>query len=146
MSLLQQKCAHLLEKFPINEELRNDDLLFFMLFSNQITLMTKKLNHKAPEDLTTKERSDLIRQQLEYLNHEESELRELLPWKGHKQYPDNFEIDIEEARFEVADMFCFLINIARALNMSPFDLFKYTYTKQLQNLERQTNPEHGYIK
>ena len=145
MSLQQQKCSGLLERFPLPIKELSENGSFGVLFENQMILREKLLGPDSL-NLTDKQISDQIRLHIEAMIHETSELRELLAWKHWKQYPDNFSIDKEEARFEVADLMCFLMNIAILLGMSGDELLHYTYAKQKHNVERQEDPKLGYVK
>lgn len=144
MSLQKQACADLLNRYDeLSFDPENEDMLN-VLFDMQLAFR-KMLGGKMPNELTDIEKSALIRDHMEALTHECAELRELLAWKHWKKYPKDFKIDVAEARFEVADMMCFLMNIAILLGMHSGDFFKHTYCKQRHNVERQTNPTYGYI-
>jgi len=54
-------------------------------------------------------RKDWIRENCEAICDESSEIRDWLPWKHWKKY-DNFKIEWEEIRFELADILHFILN------------------------------------
>lgn len=144
MGLQQQKCSDLLSKYnPSDFDPGSDDRLM-LLVRNQISFRDL-LDKNRSGRLNDIKISKLICEQMEALTHECAELRELLAWKAWRKYPKNFEIDRVEAGFEVADMMCFLINIAIRLGMDGQELFRYTLAKQMHNVERQKDAKYGYI-
>lgn len=56
------------------------------------------------------------------------------PWKKTK-----IKLDVEQARFEIVDKLCFLLEMAMALGMDAEMLFQYHSRKVQINHERQTN-------
>jgi NTP pyrophosphatase (non-canonical NTP hydrolase) len=66
---------------------------------------------------------------------ETMELLDEVNWKHWKK--TRKDVDIEQARFEVADKVCFLLNIAMLLGMDAESVFQYFMCKVQINFERQ---------
>ena len=98
------------------------------------------------DNITPEERDNWTNIYLIALSDELAELRQEIRWKTWKHYPKDFKHDIEEARFEIADMMCFLMDLALVWGMTADDFYNYVKSKQLLNVKRQEDPKLGYVK
>ena len=81
------------------------------------------------------ERERWIKEMCLCLTVEAVELLDNVNWKHWKKTQK--AMDLEQARFEVADLMCFIFNTAMLLGMDAESLFQYTMRKQEINRERQ---------
>ena len=81
------------------------------------------------------ERERWIKEMCLCLAVEVVELLDNVNWKHWKKRQK--DMDLEQARFEVADLMCFIFNTAMLLGMDAESLFQYTMRKQEINRERQ---------
>jgi hypothetical protein len=139
MAILVQKCKEKLLDKQITDLRENKLGMLFAIQKN----FTKRF-HKLKVDNFKK--SYWTRVYMEAIDHEIAELRELLPWKNWKQYGKDFKFDEEEIRFEIADLMCFLMDIALLWGMDGDKFYQYVYSKQLLNVKRQEDPKFGYVK
>jgi dimeric dUTPase (all-alpha-NTP-PPase superfamily) len=72
------------------------------------------------------------------MSQEIAELTDSVPWKWWARYQ---ELDIQNARVEVVDLFHFLISTAQVLGMTAEDVFDAYVKKNEVNLKRQ---DDGY--
>ena len=134
----KQDCSKALQQFSSNGDML--DALFNMQkrFAERF--------HPIMDNISAGERDNWSRVYLEAITHECGELREELRWKSWKQYPEEFKHDVENIRFEIADIMCFLMDLALVWGVSAKELFEYTMSKQLLNVKRQEDKNLGYIK
>ena len=85
--------------------------------------------------LTQAERERWIKEMCLCLMAETAELLDEVNWKHWKKTQKN--LDTEQARFEVADLQCFLFNLSMLLGMDAEALFQYYMRKAEINRERQ---------
>ena len=74
------------------------------------------------------------------MTQEIAELTDSVPWKWWAKYQ---QLDVQNARVEVVDLFHFLISTAQVLGMSADDVFQAYVKKNQVNLQRQ---ESGYTR
>lgn len=101
--------------------------------------------------MNDKERTAFIKNHGYFIIEELVEMfRELRYHKSWKDYSDWTEDKIEEqlqkAREEYIDIIHFVINVGLALGLSSDDILKMYREKNKVNIERQENPELGYVK
>jgi NTP pyrophosphatase (non-canonical NTP hydrolase) len=85
--------------------------------------------------MTQNEREQWVKEMCLCDVDETMELLNEVNWKHWKKTKK--DIDVEQARFEVADKACFLLNIALLLGMDAESLFQYFMRKAQINNERQ---------
>ena len=91
------------------------------------------------------QRTELTLKILQAIAHELAELREWLPWKYWKKYSKHFNYEIDEIRFEIADIVCFVLDLALIWGMNEQDIHDYTMSKISLNMKRQNDSEYGYV-
>jgi dimeric dUTPase (all-alpha-NTP-PPase superfamily) len=74
------------------------------------------------------------------MSQEIAELTDSVPWKWWAKYQ---QLDLQNARVEVVDLFHFLISLAQVLGMSADDVFQAYLAKNAVNFQRQ---ESGYTR
>jgi hypothetical protein len=139
MAILVQECKRKLIDQQITD-LTQDKFGMLMRLQKSFAERFHKLN------LDNFKKSDWTRVYMEAIEHELAELRELLPWKNWKHYDKSFKFDEEEIRFEIADIMCFLMDIALLWGMDGDKFYQYVYSKQMLNVKRQEDPKLGYVK
>ncbi len=72
------------------------------------------------------------------MQQEIAELTDSVPWKWWARYQ---QLDLQNARVEVIDLFHFLISLAQTLDMSAEDVFRLYTEKHRVNHQRQ---DQGY--
>lgn len=73
-----------------------------------------------------------------FLQHEAEELKMETKWKWWKAQ-ENYKIDMENRKVEIADMWHVLIQISIEAGMDANDVFNSFYRKHQENLQRQEN-------
>jgi len=84
---------------------------------------------------------------LEYLrcmSQEIAELIDMFHWKFWKNYKTH-RWDIEEIKFEIADLLCFLIDISIVWDMDADEIYQYAMSKMKLNDKRQIDKRFDYI-
>lgn len=94
-------------------------------------------NHPSRHGAT----KNFILDNLQCIHNEVEEIRDHLPWKHWKQYPDHV-LDLEEIRFEYIDLLHMVLNGPIYLGLSGPDIYRYYVSKHLENLRRQ---REGYV-
>ncbi len=85
--------------------------------------------------LSQAERERWLKEMCLCMTAETMELLDMVNWKHWRKQLK--ELDVEQARFEVADMQCFLFNIGILLGMDAEAMYQY-YTRKVEiNHERQ---------
>jgi dimeric dUTPase (all-alpha-NTP-PPase superfamily) len=74
------------------------------------------------------------------MTQEIAELTDSVPWKWWAKYQ---KFDEQNARFEVVDLFHFLISAAQVLGMSADDIYQAYLKKNAVNFQRQ---DTGYVR
>jgi len=137
MSILKQECKeHLSHYYNVGPKL---DELFAL--QKGFASRFHNLDNISPED-----RDKWTNIYLIALSDELAELRQEIRWKTWKQYPKDFKHDLVEGRFEIADMMCFLMDLALVWGMTAEDFYDYVKSKQMLNIKRQEDPKLGYVK
>ena len=88
--------------------------------------------------LDDEERTKWVLNYTRAMQQELAELVDSVPWKWWARYQ---ELDLQNARVEVVDLFHFLISLAQTLGMSADDVYEAYVKKNRVNHERQ---ESGY--
>lgn len=129
----ENKCANLevLAKVPTIQE----------MFELQLSL--QKRIGCDPSSMTFEQRIQFIKDNWTNLTTEYTELLERLPWKAWKKYtPEqragwtSKEQEIE-TKYELVDMFHFLMNMALCLGMDGAEFAKLYAAKNKENIDRQ---------
>jgi NTP pyrophosphatase (non-canonical NTP hydrolase) len=81
------------------------------------------------------EREKWIKEMCLCIAVESAELLDEVNWKHWKKTQK--AMDLEQARFELADLFCFTLNVAMLLGMDAEAIFQYYMRKAEINRERQ---------
>ena len=71
-----------------------------------------------------------------FLQHEAEELKMETKWKYWKA-PENYKIDLENRKVEIADMWHVLIQLTMEVGMSPEDILSAFNNKHRENMDRQ---------
>lgn len=103
--------------------------------------MQRALNERIGvklDDLSDEEKTTWVLQYCRAMSQEIAELTDSVPWKWWAKYQ---ELDEQNARVEVVDLFHFLISLAQVLGMSADDVFAAYVKKNEVNFQRQ---ESGY--
>lgn len=97
----------------------------------------KKFNDKfIPDDLTLEQKTKWSKQFILCMQAELIELLDQMPWKHWKQYDDNC-VDEDALKYEISDLFIFLIGIAVIWGMDGKEIIEYITNKMNINFERQ---------
>ncbi|MCH8475674.1 MAG: dUTPase [Opitutales bacterium] len=107
----------------------------------QIFQMQEQLNRRIGVDLNNLSPEEQTKWVLNYtraLTQETSELVDSVPWKWWAKYQ---ELDLQNARVEVVDLFHFLVSLAQVLGMTAEDVFQSYVKKNEVNHRRQ---DSGY--
>lgn len=88
--------------------------------------------------MTTEEMNDWILQYSRALDQEKAELVDSCAWKHWKKQ----ELDLQNVKVEITDMFCFLIAIAQCAGMTADDVYEAYLKKNAVNHQRQ---DTGYV-
>jgi dimeric dUTPase (all-alpha-NTP-PPase superfamily) len=107
----------------------------------QIFQMQAELNARIGvklEDLPDEEKTKWVLNYSRAMQQEMAELIDSVPWKWWAKYQ---ELDEQNARVEVVDLFHFLVSLAQVLGMSADDVYAAYVKKNKVNHERQ---ESGY--
>ncbi len=91
-------------------------------------------------NMTEEEQAKWVLNYTRAMNQEIAELIDSVPWKWWAKYQ---ELDIQNARVEVIDLFHFLISIAQVLGMDADDVYQAYLKKNEVNHQRQNS---GYEK
>jgi dimeric dUTPase (all-alpha-NTP-PPase superfamily) len=108
---------------------------------DEIFRMQEILNKKIGVDLANLSPEDKTKWALNYsraMTQEIAELIDSFPWKWWAKYQN---IDEQNARVEVVDLFHFLVSLAQTLGMTAQDIFDGYVKKNEVNHQRQ---ESGY--
>ena len=108
---------------------------------HDIFSMQEALNARIGVHLSGLDDEERTKWVLNYTRAMQQELAELVdsvPWKWWARYQ---ELDLQNARVEVVDLFHFLISLAQTLGMSADDVYEAYVKKNRVNHERQ---ESGY--
>ena len=103
--------------------------------------MQRALNERIGvklDELTDEEKTTWVLNYCRAMNQEIAELTDSVPWKWWAKYQ---QLDEQNARVEVVDLFHFLISLAQVLGMSADDVFAAYVKKNAVNFQRQ---ESGY--
>ena len=103
--------------------------------------MQRSLNERIGvklDDLSDEEKTQWVLNYARAMSQELAELTDSVPWKWWAKYQ---ELDEQNARVEVVDLFHFLISLAQVLGMSADDVFSAYVKKNEVNFKRQ---ESGY--
>ena len=88
-----------------------------------------------------------MEQRIQYLKDmvlaAEDELHEVLGETGWKPWATSRHINLEEARDELVDVVCFVVNLSLALDMTPHELARRHAVKVDTNLARQRDGYTG---
>ncbi len=110
---------------------------------DEIFTMQADLNRRIGVELEGLDDEAKTKWVLNYSRAMQQELAELIdsvPWKWWAKYQ---ELDEQNARVEVVDLFHFLVSLAQALGMTAEDVYEAYVKKNKVNFERQ---ESGYMK
>lgn len=110
---------------------------------DEIFTMQADLNRRIGVELEGLDDEAKTKWVLNYSRAMQQELAELIdsvPWKWWAKYQ---ELDEQNARVEVVDLFHFLVSLAQALGMTADDVYAAYVKKNKVNHERQ---ESGYTK
>ena len=103
--------------------------------------MQKSLNERIgvhTEGMTDEQKTEWVLNYCRAMSQELAELTDSVPWKWWAKYQN---LDEQNARVEVVDLFHFLISLAQVLGMSADDVFKAYVKKNEVNFQRQ---DSGY--
>ena len=103
--------------------------------------MQKSLNERIgvqTEGMSDQEKTELVLNYCRAMSQEIAELTDSVPWKWWAKYQN---LDEQNARVEVVDLFHFLISLAQVLGMSADDVFAAYVKKNEVNFQRQ---DSGY--
>lgn len=105
---------------------------------------------KSFDELSVKERVDLIHTHSYFVNEEMVEmLRELpfhKPWKNYGELTDGeMNLMFQTAREEWIDVFIFLVNVGLLLELDEKMIYDLYLEKLGLNHKRQEDPELGYV-
>lgn len=140
----QQKC-NIVDISKIKVRKSDEDSMAF-LFDKQLQLLYRIEDRKpqgfkviannkvVPDGLRIKLMLDMI----SCLHNELEELRDALPWKMWKTYDGyNLTKELPEIKYEIVDLFHFVLNLAIVSGMTPAELLRYYLSKNEQNHNRQ---------
>ena len=74
------------------------------------------------------------------IQQELAELTEQLPWKHWKDYSE-YKVNETELKYEIIDILHFFLSLCLVWGMDAEEIFRYYFSKNKQNFERQ---EKGY--
>jgi len=103
--------------------------------------MQKALNERIgvhTDDMTDEQKTEWTLNYCRAMSQELAELTDSVPWKWWAKYQN---LDEQNARVEVVDLFHFLISLAQVLGMSADDVFNAYVKKNEVNFQRQ---DSGY--
>ena len=103
--------------------------------------MQKSLNERIgvqTEGMSDQEKTEWVLNYCRAMSQEIAELTDSVPWKWWAKYQN---LDEQNARVEVVDLFHFLISLAQVLGMSADDVFAAYVKKNEVNFQRQ---DSGY--
>lgn len=103
--------------------------------------MQQALNQRIgvqTDGMTAEEKTKWVLNYCRAMSQEIAELTDSVPWKWWAKYQ---QLDEQNARVEVVDLFHFLISLAQVLGMSADDVFNAYCKKNAVNFQRQ---ESGY--
>lgn len=109
----------------------------------EIFRLQHMLNERIGVDtsnMTEEEQAKWVLNYTRAMSQEIAELIDSVPWKWWAKYQ---ELDIQNARVEVIDLFHFLISIAQVLGMDADDVYQAYLKKNEVNHQRQ---DSGYEK
>ena len=108
------------------------------IFSMQDTL-NKRIGVNT-DGMSDEDKAKWVLNYTRAMQQEMSELIDSVPWKWWAKYQ---ELDEQNAKVEVVDLFHFLISLAQVLGMTPEDVHEAYLKKNKVNHERQ---DSGYVK
>lgn len=145
----KQKCEEDYQNINVNiaEETVMD--LFFLKQQELVYAIDKKIPSTLPRVIggekffSVKEdfRSEQLRwmeKMIACMNNELEEVREWFPWKTWKHY-DNFEYNDAEVKYELIDIFHFLIEACLIMGMDGKEFMQIYKSKHKTNHKRQEN-------
>ena len=103
--------------------------------------MQKSLNERIgvqTEGMSDQQKTEWVLNYCRAMSQEIAELTDSVPWKWWAKYQN---LDEQNARVEVVDLFHFLISLAQVLGMSADDVFAAYVKKNEVNFQRQ---DRGY--
>ena len=103
--------------------------------------MQKSLNERIgvqTEGMSDQQKTEWVLNYCRAMSQEIAELTDSVPWKWWAKYQN---LDEQNARVEVVDLFHFLISLAQVLGMSADDVFAAYVKKNEVNFQRQ---DSGY--
>ncbi len=103
--------------------------------------MQKALNERIgvhTDNMTDEQKTEWTLNYCRAMSQELAELTDSVPWKWWAKYQ---QLDEQNARVEVVDLFHFLISLAQTLGMSADDVFAAYVKKNEVNFQRQ---DSGY--
>ena len=103
--------------------------------------MQKSLNERIgvqTEGMNDQQKTEWVLNYCRAMSQEIAELTDSVPWKWWAKYQN---LDEQNARVEVVDLFHFLISLAQVLGMSADDVFAAYVKKNEVNFQRQ---DSGY--
>src|SRR5687768_11017366 len=108
------------------------------MFSTQRKLIDKIKSDK-PDFWNTPEKfeGERIFRLCAFLIHEAVELQQETKWK-HWKAPENYNIDLDNRKVEIADMWHVLIQISIEAGMDANVVFNEFYKKHKENIDRQS--------
>jgi dimeric dUTPase (all-alpha-NTP-PPase superfamily) len=106
---------------------------------DELFRLQKELNERIgvhTDRMTAPERQQWLLNYCRAMNQEVAELTDCVPWKWWAKYQ---QLDQQNARVEIVDLFHFLISAAQVMEMSPDELFAAYTKKHRVNLDRQAS-------
>jgi dimeric dUTPase (all-alpha-NTP-PPase superfamily) len=103
--------------------------------------MQKTLNERIgvnTDDMSDEQKTEWVLNYCRAMGQEIAELTDSVPWKWWAKYQN---LDEQNARVEVVDLFHFLISLAQVLGMSADDVYDAYVKKNEVNFQRQ---DSGY--
>lgn len=119
-----------------------------LVFEAQSRLQNVLGNHF--DEMTEKERAAFIKENILWVIDELCEALHELPYAktwSNKYDREGYDKEKQMDLFkeEIMDSFTFFLNLFLAIGMTPEEVIKLYFDKNKLNLERQKNPELGYI-
>jgi dimeric dUTPase (all-alpha-NTP-PPase superfamily) len=108
---------------------------------SEIFRMQEELNRRigvVTAGMNEEQQTEWVLNYTRAMQQELAELTDSVPWKWWAKYQ---ELDAQNARVEVVDLFHFLVSLAQVLGMSADDVYEAYVKKNAVNHERQ---DSGY--
>lgn len=145
----QQICEEDYRKIKVDN---TKEVIIDIFLKNQMLLISK-INDKIPSDLfrTVLGSENFLNEQhyedaqikwmekmIACMHNELEEVREWLPWKTWKHY-DNFKLNKTEIKYEIIDLFFFLMEMVVIMGMDAEEFLQIYQSKLNINHDRQDN-------